>query len=77
MKSWRARFRRGSAQQQSDLILGLLDLAVEAGSLLRRIHQLLGLAQIEQRCNTACLTADRKVQESCRVASVAFEISNS
>ena len=44
------------AQQQVDLILGLLDLLLERGNGLRGgVDQLLGLAQIEQRRDAAAL----------------------
>ena len=42
--------------QQADAILGLLDLLLEhRDRLRRRIDQLLGLAQVEQRGHAACL----------------------
>ncbi len=47
-------FTGGFAQQQPDLIFGLFDLLLDHGDGLRRgVHQLLGLAQVEQRRDAA------------------------
>ena len=67
------------AQQEADLILGLLDLLLNDGDGLGRgVHQLLRLAQVEQRRDAAGLPRLGQIERFLRASrSVRWEISSS